>query len=82
MGSGRSPAEPVRVSVRTRYRMEEVAATVEPTAAGEAMVSFSTPIRAVAPGQATVFYQGDEVIGGGRIDRAVSLAQEGLLAAV
>ena len=76
------PAQPVRVSVRTRYRMEEVEATVEPTTDGEAVVLFSTPIRAVAPGQATVFYQGDEVIGGGRIDRAVSPAREELLAAV
>ena len=75
-------AEPVRVSVRTRYRMEAVAATVEPTADGEAKVVFSQPIRAVAPGQATVFYQDNEVIGGGRIDRAVSPVQEELLAAV
>jgi tRNA-specific 2-thiouridylase len=75
------PVEPVRVSVRTRYRMEEVEATVEPTKDGEARVSFLRPIRAVAPGQATVFYQSDEVIGGGRIDRVLSPAQEALAAA-
>ena len=76
------PAEPIRVSVRTRYRMAAAAATVEPTAAGEARVTFAEPIRAVAPGQATVFYQGDEVIGGGRIERALSPAREALAAAV
>ena len=74
------PATPVRVSVRTRYRMEQVAATVAPTANGEAHVTFASPIRAVAPGQAAVFYQGDEVIGGGRIDHALSPVQEDLVA--
>lgn len=71
-----APVEPVRVSVRTRYRMEAVEATVAPTAEGTALVEFSRPVRAVAPGQATVFYQGDEVIGGGRIDYAFSPARE------
>ena len=76
------PADPITVSVRTRYRMAEVEAVVEPTAAGEARVVFKQPIRAVAPGQATVFYREDEVIGGGRIDRALSPVQEALAAAV
>ncbi len=76
------PTEPITVSVRTRYRMEEVEAIVEPAAAGAARVAFTQPIRAVAPGQATVFYQDDEVIGGGRIDRALSPVQEALAAAV
>ena len=76
------PTEPITVSVRTRYRMAEVEAVVEPTAAGEARVVFKQPIRAVAPGQATVFYREDEVIGGGRIDRALSPVQEALAAAV
>ncbi len=76
------PTEPITVSVRTRYRMEEVEAIVEPTAAGAARVAFTQPIRAVAPGQAAVFYQDDEVIGGGRIDCALSPVQEALAAAV
>ena len=76
------PRGPMRVSVRTRYRMAEVEATVEPTENGEAKVVFAQPIRAVAPGQAAVFYQDDEVIGGGRIDHALSPAQEALATAV
>ena len=76
------PRGPMRVSVRTRYRMAEVEATVEPTENGEAKVAFAQPIRAVAPGQAAVFYQDDEVIGGGRIDHALSPAQEALATAV
>ena len=70
------PATPIRVTVRTRYRMEAAEATVATNADGEARVEFAEPIRAVAPGQAAVFYQDDEVIGGGRIDRALSPAQE------
>ncbi len=76
------PAAPARVSVRTRYRMEAAAATVEPDGDGEARVTFDQPIRAVAPGQAAVFYRDDEVIGGGRIDRALTPAREALAAAV
>ena len=76
------PKDPIHVSVRTRYRMEEVEATVKPTGIGAAEVVFAQPIRAVAPGQATVFYRDDEVIGGGRIDRVLSPAQEELVAAV
>lgn len=74
------PAAPIRVSVRTRYRMEQMDATVAPTANGEAHVTFASPIRAVAPGQAAVFYQDDEVIGGGRIDHALSPVREALAA--
>ncbi len=78
--AGSPPTEPIRVNVRTRYRMEEVEAIVEPAGNGAAEVVFARPIRAVAPGQATVFYQDDEVIGGGRIDRVLNPAQEELLA--
>ncbi|MCY4436955.1 MAG: tRNA 2-thiouridine(34) synthase MnmA [Chloroflexi bacterium] len=80
--AGSPPTEPIRVNVRTRYRMEEVEAIVEPAGNGAAEVVFARPIRAVAPGQATVFYQDDEVIGGGRIDRVLNPAQEELLAVV
>ena len=76
------PASPERVTVRTRYRMEAAAATVAPDGDGEARVTFDQPIRAVAPGQAAVFYRDDEVIGGGRIDRALTPARETLAAAV
>jgi len=34
---------------------------------GGAVVRLGRPVRGVAPGQAAVFYVGDEVIGGGRI---------------
>jgi tRNA-specific 2-thiouridylase len=63
------PAEPVRARVRVRYRHEEAPATVMPLASGRVRVRFDEPQRAVTPGQATVFYRGDEVLGGGWIVR-------------
>jgi tRNA-specific 2-thiouridylase len=56
---------------RIRYRSKPVKAVVT---VGEdaslAMVEFEEPQRAVAPGQAVVFYRGDEVLGGGWIEEA------------
>ncbi len=62
-----APAAPVRADVRIRYRHEAAPATIEPLEAGRVRVSFDEPQRAITPGQATVFYRGDEVLGGGWI---------------
>jgi tRNA-specific 2-thiouridylase len=59
--------EPIRVSVKIRHRHEPAAAMIEKTAADEILVSFDQPQRAVTPGQAAVFYDGDVVVGGGWI---------------
>jgi tRNA-specific 2-thiouridylase len=69
--AGPAPARPVRASVRVRHRHEGAWATVAPTSDGGATVHFDEPVRAVAPGQAAVFYGGDVVLGGGTIARAV-----------
>lgn len=63
------PSEPVRADVRIRYRHTEAPATITPLAGGRARVRFDEPQRAVTPGQATVFYRGAEVTGGGWIVR-------------
>ena len=52
-----------------RHRATEVAATITPRPDGSARVVFELPVRAVAPGQSCVFYDGDVVIGGGVIAR-------------
>ncbi len=64
--------EPVTgpVEVQVRYRSAAVPALVEP-AGGGSMVWFDRPQAAVAAGQAAVFYDGDEVLGGGTIAAAI-----------
>jgi len=52
--------------VRIRYRHRPAAARVTPTTGGFE-VEFHEPQRAITPGQASVVYRGDEVIGGGFI---------------
>ena len=59
--------EPLRVAVRIRSRAEEAPATLTPAADGAVSVVFDEPQRAVTPGQAAVFYDGDVVVGGGWI---------------
>jgi tRNA-uridine 2-sulfurtransferase len=61
------PNGPVRASVRIRYRHVESPATISPAEGGRVVVQFDEPQRAITPGQATVFYRGDEVVGGGWI---------------
>lgn len=61
---------PVRAEARIRYRHQAAPATITPLVDGRARVVFDTPQRAITPGQATVFYRGDEVIGGGWILKA------------
>ncbi|HBP38397.1 MAG TPA: tRNA 2-thiouridine(34) synthase MnmA [Clostridiales bacterium] len=67
--SGDPLACPRPVEAKIRYQSPLAAAIVEP--AGPApdcvTVSFAKPQRAVAPGQSVVFYNGGEVLGGGRI---------------
>ena len=64
--SGAPPTGPVGVTVKIRYKFAEAPATV--TAIGDgALVRFREPQRAITPGQAAVFYQGEIVLGGGAI---------------
>jgi tRNA-specific 2-thiouridylase len=57
-----------RVTAQIRYRHREADATVEPLDETRVRLRFDEPQTAVAPGQAVVFYDADEVIGGGWID--------------
>ena len=61
------PTGTVRVKARIRYKHPEQWATVTVTGPDTAHVEFDEPQRAIAPGQAVVFYDGDVVFGGGTI---------------
>ena len=61
------PPAPVRAEVRVRYRHTAAPAVITPLANNRVQVAFDEPQRAITPGQATVFYRGDEVVGGGWI---------------
>jgi tRNA-specific 2-thiouridylase len=58
---------PMRVKIKIRHRHEPASAMLEPAANGEVTARFDEPQRAVTPGQSAVFYDGDEVVGGGWI---------------
>ena len=62
-----APTEAIRVSVKIRHRHEPAPATLRMCGIDEVHVTFDEPQRAVTPGQSAVFYQGDEVAGGGWI---------------
>src|SRR4029079_13271507 len=58
------PTEPVRAEVRVRYRHTGAPERITPLDTDRARIVFDEPQRAITPGQASVFYRGDEVIGG------------------
>jgi tRNA-uridine 2-sulfurtransferase len=64
--SGRPPASAFPATVKVRSHALEAAAVIEPEG-GRARIEFADAQRALAPGQAAVFYDGDRVIGGGPI---------------
>jgi tRNA-specific 2-thiouridylase len=70
--SGEAPREAFASSVRIRYRHEGAPARVTPLPDGSAELAFEAPVRALTPGQAAVFYAGDQVLGGGWIAGALA----------
>ena len=61
------PATGFRAFVKIRHKHEPASATVEPLESNHARVTFDAPQRAITPGQAAVFYDGDRVLAGGWI---------------
>lgn len=67
--SDRKPNEPIACTAKFRYRQPDVPVTVEMIDETTARVSFEQRVRAVTPGQAVVFYNGEQCLGGGTIDQ-------------
>ncbi len=70
--SGSPPEGPLEVTVKIRYSGREVAATAYPEPPDGALIALREPLRDISPGQAVVLYNGEIVLGGGLIERALS----------
>ncbi|MEQ8174872.1 MAG: tRNA 2-thiouridine(34) synthase MnmA [Syntrophomonadaceae bacterium] len=70
--SGQTPINTLHIEAKFRYTAQPVAALLKPMESGQAVVEFKSPQRALTPGQAVVFYQGQVVLGGGTISRILS----------
>ncbi len=62
-----APDAPVRGHAKIRHKHEPAAATIEALPGNRARITFGAPQRAITPGQAAVFYDGDVVLAGGWI---------------
>lgn len=58
----------MKVTAKIRYSAKEVPAVISMLGDSRVKVAFESPVRAVTPGQAVVFYDGENVVGGGTID--------------
>ena len=65
--SGQPPQNPVRASVKIRYKAHEVEGLIAPRQDGSIHIQFSEKLRDITPGQAAVFYDGEVCLGGGII---------------
>lgn len=66
--SGEQPSAPIRAMARIRYRHHEAPAAITVLDSQRVRVDFDEPQSAITPGQAVVFYDGDETLGGAWID--------------
>ncbi len=66
--SDRAKPEEFKCTAKFRYRQTDNGVTVRVLADDQVEVIFDEPTRAITPGQAVVFYDGEECLGGGTID--------------
>jgi tRNA-specific 2-thiouridylase len=62
------PTQRMHITVKTRYRQADIPCEFIPNTDGTAKVMFTSPQKAVTPGQSAVFYNNDVCLGGGIID--------------
>ena len=63
---------PMRVHAKIRYKDAGGAATIQALPDGRVKVEFDEKRRAITPGQSVVFYEGDDLVGGGVIDAVIA----------
>ncbi len=68
--AGEAPEAGAAIEAKARYKAEPAAAQLVEAAGTRATVQFTRRQRALTPGQAIAFYDGEEVLGGGTIGRA------------
>jgi tRNA-specific 2-thiouridylase len=73
--TGQPPAGPVRGACKVRYKAPAAAAMVAPLPEGGARVTFDEVVFGATPGQAAVFYDRNEVVGGGLIADTMEISQ-------
>ncbi|XID95475.1 tRNA 2-thiouridine(34) synthase MnmA [Paenibacillaceae bacterium WGS1546] len=67
------PSGPIRCTAKFRYRQPDQGVTLTLREDGAGLVAFDVPQKAVTPGQAVVFYDGEVCLGGGTIDQVHQL---------
>lgn len=66
--AGTPPAGPLRVEAKIRYKAQPVEAELTPLPDNRVRLQFETSVRGITPGQAVVFYRGEQTVGGGTIE--------------
>lgn len=66
-----APEAAIEATCKIRYRHQPVSCTIKPLPCNRVEVKFAEREKSVTPGQAVVFYDGDTVLGGGWIEKAV-----------
>ena len=67
----KGPQQPIKCSVKTRYRQQDIPCQITPNIDGSVLVEFDEPQKAVTPGQSAVFYQNEICLGGGILENYI-----------
>ena len=60
----------IDIAAKIRYKAREVSAHLTPVGADQAHLALAEPLRDITPGQSVVFYRGEQLLGGGIIERS------------